>query len=346
MITSRPRCSAPAAYSNNRSGVRCADTTRVSNGTASCSSVAAACCSVSQSGFAPMMSPANGVIVGFLVCAGRGDPRYAGASMSHDDKHKAELLDHLAGLIRAKLHGPEAHQVEQFTRHYYGASNLADLQDYPPEDLYGAALSHWRLAQRRRPGETSVHVYNPRYDQHGWQSTHTIVEIVTDDKPFLVATVSMERLRADARAAVEDWRPMRARIAEIIATLADAPLPVTAAERQETLAFLRWVDDDHFTFMGFRAYDLVAEAGEDVLRRVAGSGLGVLRDSGDAATISLSFAHIPAPLRAQVRAPTLLIITKSTRVSTVHRPVHLDYIGIKRYDAAGEQLGDWCFFGF
>src|SRR3569623_1078280 len=116
--------------------------------------------------------------------------------MSHADKHKAELLDHLAGLIRAKLHGPEAHQVEQFTRHYYGASNLADLQDYPPEDLYGAALSHWRLAPRRRPGETSVHVYNPRSDQHGWQSTHTIVEIVTDDMPFLVDTVSMELLRA------------------------------------------------------------------------------------------------------------------------------------------------------
>jgi len=329
--------------------------------------------------------------------------------MSHDDKHKAELLDHLAALIRAKLHGPEAHQVEQLTRHYYDASNLADLQDYSPEDLYGAALSHWRLAQRRRPGETSVHVYNPDYDQHGWQSTHTIVEIVTDDMPFLVDTVSMELLRAgyavhamlhpvlrvkrgehgelneisgrngahgtaeammrfevtretdsaalaalragldrvlaDVRAAVEDWRPMRARIGEIIATLADGPLPIAAAERQETLAFLRWVDDDHFTFIGFRAYDLVTEAGEDVLRHVAGSGLGVLRDSGDAATISQSFAHIPAPLRAQVRAPTLLIITKSTRVSTVHRPVHLDYIGIKRYNAAGELIGEWRFLG-
>src|SRR5207244_5009019 len=36
-----------------------------------------------------------------------------------------------------------------------------------------------------------VHVYTPRAEEHGWQSTHSVVEIVTDDMPFLVDSISM-----------------------------------------------------------------------------------------------------------------------------------------------------------
>src|SRR4029453_18760577 len=53
-------------------------------------------------------------------------------------------------------------------------------------------LAHWRLAHRRRPGEAKVRVYSPRFEEHGWRSPHSIVEVVTDDTPFLVASVAME----------------------------------------------------------------------------------------------------------------------------------------------------------
>jgi hypothetical protein len=61
--TSRPRSRAEPAYSNNRSGVRCADTTRTSCGTPSFSSVSEAGFSVSQSEVEPMMMPTSGFTV-------------------------------------------------------------------------------------------------------------------------------------------------------------------------------------------------------------------------------------------------------------------------------------------
>src|SRR5204863_364439 len=59
-------------------------------------------------------------------------------------------------------------------------------------DLYGAALSHWNFARKRDPGSVRIRVFNPTLEEHGWQSTHTIIEIVNDDMPFLVDSVTME----------------------------------------------------------------------------------------------------------------------------------------------------------
>ena len=59
IITSIPRFSALPAYSKSKSGVLCAETTRVSCGTQSSSNMCAACCIVSQSEVDPMMIPTS-----------------------------------------------------------------------------------------------------------------------------------------------------------------------------------------------------------------------------------------------------------------------------------------------
>ena len=88
----------------------------------------------------------------------------------------------------------------------------------------------------------------------------------------------------------------------------------------------------------------VERDGQDVMRVVPGSGLGILRDDPDSLE-SESFAQVPAERRAMAREKSLLVITKSTSRSTVHRPAHLDYIGIKRFDSAGEVIGEWRVLG-
>ena len=62
----------------------------------------------------------------------------------------------------------------------------------PARPLRRRALALRTSPSEREPGETKVRVYNPEFDADGWQSTHTAVEIVTDDMPFLVDSVSME----------------------------------------------------------------------------------------------------------------------------------------------------------
>ena len=82
-------------------------------------------------------------------------------------------------------------QARRFIELYYDDVSLSDLEKLKTMDLRGAALAHWMLMREREPGTPNVRVYNPNFEQHGWQSTHTIIEIVTDDMPMLVNSVSM-----------------------------------------------------------------------------------------------------------------------------------------------------------
>ncbi|NNM46303.1 NAD-glutamate dehydrogenase [Knoellia koreensis] len=87
--------------------------------------------------------------------------------------------------------------VEEFLRAYYRHVATEDLLARAPEDLLGAALCHKELAQSRPVGTAKVDVFNPEVDEQGWASGHTVIQIVTDDMPFLVDSVTSELLRMD-----------------------------------------------------------------------------------------------------------------------------------------------------
>jgi glutamate dehydrogenase len=66
---------------------------------------------------------------------------------------------------------------------------------------------------------------------------------------------------------------------------------------------------------------------------------------GELGEISSSFAQLPLPLRKLALEPTLLLVNKTNTPATVHRPSHLDYIGIKRINADGVVTGERRFLG-
>jgi glutamate dehydrogenase len=178
----------------------------------------------------------------------------------------------------------------------------------------------------------------------------------------------LQRVLGDVRVAVEDRPRMQARAVQLAVQLSeqasaspggglmgggagadsDAESPVTGsfyyAQRPpaEVEALLRWLADGHFTFLGYRQYDL--EDGPDgmMLRAVPGTGLGILRHDRQG---SSSFAALPPQVRAKAREPQLLIVTKANSRSTVHRPRYLDYVAVKRLDANGQVRGEYRFLG-
>ena len=323
---------------------------------------------------------------------------------------KDKLLDKVVERIREQLPQDRAPQIEEFVRRYYDWIPVEDLVQRSPVDLYGAAVAHWNFAQQREPGSIKVRVYNPQFEEHRWQSTHTVIEIVADDMPFLVDSTRMEinrqgysihfmihpliRVRRDdegrmveilppdstdedatseslihaevdrqtepevleelrrciedvleqVRAAVEDWPKMRERVGDTVSGFEENPPPVEASELDEVRAFLEWADDDNFTFLGYREYDLLTEEGEDVLRSVPGSGLGILQETSPKPR-SHSFAKLPPETRKLARRPNLLNLTKANSRSTVHRPSYLDYVGVKKFDSSGEVAGERRFLG-
>ncbi len=138
---------------------------------------------------------------------------------------------------------------------------------------------------------------------------------------------------------------MMLRLKESVAELKARPPVVAKEELDENLAFLEWLGDNHFTFLGARDYTF-DPAGEGALNPDDASGLGVLSDA-EARVIRRGPER--AALTPQVRAfliqPSPLIITKANERSLVHRRVHMDYVGIKTFDKDGKLAGERRFVG-
>nr|WP_218849531.1 NAD-glutamate dehydrogenase [Nocardioides perillae] len=92
--------------------------------------------------------------------------------------------------------GPPQDTVGALLRAYYRHVAPEDLLDRGEVDLWGALVSHYRLAQERPQGTARVRVLTPAVDEQGWSAGgHSVVEVVTDDMPFLVDSVTMELTR-------------------------------------------------------------------------------------------------------------------------------------------------------
>jgi len=318
-----------------------------------------------------------------------------------------KILNDLYHYIEEKLAPDLAPTLKTFSQHYFGSVPLNDLENLIIKDLYGAVLSHWNLALQYKAGEQKVNVYNPTLEVHGWQSKHTIVEIIIEDMPFLLQSLSMEinrqgltnhlsihpvynmlrgeqgeflgfaqtddanyssecllhleidrqtdpvkldylkqRLQSvliDVRSTTQDWQPCLHRMQEVISSLKEVA-QLDEQSHTEVLAFLQWLYDEHFVFLGYREYKLIKQNDLMAFQPIPGSGLGILRD-----TLAKLPEHGVTPMSAdafaKINNQQVLLITKATSKSTVHRPAFLDYIGIKQYNTLGELTGEKRFLG-
>ena len=170
------------------------------------------------------------------------------------------------------------------------------------------------------------------------------VDKIFDDETLFQLQESLSKVLKDVRSTVNDWLPMREKMDEIIKELESDPPPLRKDRIEEALDFLRWAKENHFVFMGARTYDLRKKNAEIVLKAVKNTGLGVLADEKQHNEYLLS----KMPKGAQKLALSnehLLVLTKTSTLSTVHRPSHIDYIGIKRFNADGEVIGEYRFLG-
>ena len=320
------------------------------------------------------------------------------------EARKRELIERIVELARIRL-GAKAAPAAAFLRAFYANVAPEDMISRTDEDLYGAALALWQFGSTRTPGQPKIRVYTPRFAEHGWSSTHSVVEIVNDDMPFLVDSVTAELNRrdinvhlvihpivrvardgngvvqaisegapesfmhveidrqgafdvmadiaaglnavlADVRVSVADWKPMLARIRNVVDELSDRPPPLPADEVRIAREFLSWMADDHFTFLGYREYEFSGEGDGARANVVPGSGLGLCRDDSFLVFDGLrNLGALPPDVRHFVRQPRLMMITKANRRSTVHRPVYLDAILVKCFDRGGRVTGQRLFLG-
>ncbi len=325
-----------------------------------------------------------------------------------EDPRKPELIEDIVARSRKVVPPEGAAEVERFIRKYFGLVAPDDIVYTHPETLLGSALSLWALGRDREPGVSNVRLYNPTLEREGWDLEHTVVEVVNDDMPFLVDSVTaefgrddrlvhlvihpvievtrdaeghrlgtgpadggttlaesymhieidqetdsheldkirvrVEKVLEDVRAAVADFQPMRQKLSEAIAELDAAHVPISEDELAESEEFLRWLDDDNFVFLGYRRYRFTTDEGNDYLQVEPGTGLGILREvrPESARRGSVPFSE---EFSRFARRKELLIVAKANTHSTVHRPVHMDRISIKRFDQQGQVEGEHRFLG-
>ncbi len=112
-----------------------------------------------------------------------------------DGEDRAEIVERAAEA--GERQGCREPQLREFLGRYYRHMAMEDLRERDPVDLAGAALSHRQLAGNRPQGTANVRVFTPSVDEHAWSCGHTVIEIVTDDMPFLVDSVCAELSRLD-----------------------------------------------------------------------------------------------------------------------------------------------------
>ncbi|HDS1210700.1 TPA: NAD-glutamate dehydrogenase [Shewanella algae] len=331
--------------------------------------------------------------------------------MALKDAMPSVLLEKVVSLIHSKVPKAQANQVEQFATCLYAHMSKDDLLARNDSDLYGAVLSLWNALNSTPCGETHLRVFNPSQAKHGWQSTHSIIEVVQPDMPFLVDSVGMalnrlgitahmmlhtplaierqgtdikrvsfvndskedsdkvavflieidrqssdkdikqlekeiESVLGDVAAAVNDWRAMSDKLAEVAEELPKRPFPGEKAELEEATRFLNYLNNHHFTLMGYRRYDLRKVEGDVELVPDMASSLGLMNKPGKAQPEhGLMLSSFSESARREALDNSLLILTKSSAKSRVHRPAYVDYIGVKRFDEAGNVVGEDRFIG-
>ncbi|MCW2762938.1 MAG: NAD-glutamate dehydrogenase [Marmoricola sp.] len=324
------------------------------------------------------------------------------------EQSKSELISTLCTYADSRSgKAPDGVDLPVMLKAFYRHVAPEDLLERDASDLYGAVMAQLRLATARPQGTAGVRVFTPSVSVNGWSAGgHTVVEVVTDDMPFLVDSVSMAlaesqhgihlvihpqfvvrrdlsgkllevldeyagttphdvareswmhleidrvpdegigeitehltKVLTDVRDAVEDWLRMHTQVDRIVEDLEMNPPPLPAEELEQGAALLRWLGDNHFTFLGYREYALQAKGDSETLVAVPGTGFGILRADPPAPRL------LPEAVASRARDKHLLVLAKANSKATVHRPVYLDYVGVKKFDENGDVIGERRFLG-
>ena len=321
---------------------------------------------------------------------------------------KADFQQQLQAALAQHVDESLLPQVRRFAEQFFGIVALSELTERRMSDLVGSTLASWRLLERFDPAAPKVQVFNPDYEKHGWQSTHTAVEVLHPDLPFLVDSVRMELNRrgysihtlqnsvlqvrrdaeggllellakgestedssaeslifieidrcasaaamreleqsllgvlADVRLIVDDFAAMKDKAEQLHAWLGNLQ-HTDEGKLAEITDFMRWLADDHFTFLGYEEFSVTQQADGGRILYDEASLLGLSRHLRTG-LCEADQLIMPQAL-AYLREPLLLSFAKAATPSRVHRPAYPDYVSLRVMDDQGRVVKECRFLG-
>lgn len=311
---------------------------------------------------------------------------------------------------------------KEFIEKFYEHVSFDELSPFDAESLCASTLETFKFLQKRKRGQHKIRVYSPTMAKHNWESEYTVIEVINDDMPFLVDSISeeisrhgltiyqiahpvieikrdkagnfkhfipmekgeigkdaesvmhfivspvagneaMSRLEGDILKVIEtvtlsvvDWKPILRKASYVITELSasvealcqnkegeeERSLRSNASEIQE---FIQWLKNNNFVFLGYveLGFDKNSKDGKPSV--VGNTALGVLKAGNISDTIPWNQRIVPSKQALLGKGFDIIEITKSNKRSVVHRPIYMDYIGIKKLDEEGNIVGEHCFLG-
>jgi glutamate dehydrogenase len=279
--------------------------------------------------------------------------------------------------------------------------------EYPvlsQEELDSELIGAFRFLAGRGEQRVAVRVFDPRETDTEYRAPGSVIEIVTDDSPFLIDSVlgmlgrrgytiarhfhpvvgtvrdedgtlrdvvksrgsdhresfqhyeleetldpvaaaevaaDVGRVLGAVRAVVGDFEAMKDAVETMIG-YARADADYFAAETvDETVAFLEWLLDDNFVFLGYREYEIVDSDGRRAVQVVPDTGLGLLSNAdGSRFTEPIPLEELPSDVRDRYEHSDQLVVSKTNAYSTVHRDARMDYVGLRLVDSLGVTEGE------
>ncbi|MDG1858304.1 MAG: NAD-glutamate dehydrogenase, partial [Emcibacteraceae bacterium] len=289
-----------------------------------------------------------------------------------------------------------------FVNEFYKNASPEDLS-LKLDELYAIAINNWKFISNFKESGTSskIRIFNPTLEEHGWTSSHTIIQILTKDMPFLIDSITSNLLEdgntlhmlihpvlevsrdgkgklvakggtkdnesvmhieitamSDQKeldelssklnqvtdfihASVRDWKSILKQVDETTKNLELAPKSVTRAEVKEAQGFLKWLTQNNFTLLGYREYDH-----SNKKKPTSSEALGILRNP-DVQVLRgpTGLVDISPEIEDFMARDDIMMITKANVKSLVHRVVHLDYVGFKKFDDKGKVISETRFVG-
>jgi glutamate dehydrogenase len=333
--------------------------------------------------------------------------------MTTDDAaRKAKKIVDVVKLAKAQKVGNLAKLAPVYISEFYAGVPYDEISRVDPDDLCAAALSSLEFAAQHKLGRPKLRIKNSEGAESGWHTRHAIIEIINEDMPFLVDSVTnalhglnvavhtvihpvfavsrsasgqissienrarvkdgirleshmqlhieeqpsaralkkikteLRNVLSDVSNAVRDWKPVLHQVQNLIEELENKPTKLTKREIDESIEFLKWMRDGHFTFLGYREFLLKGKGKATHFEVLPGSGHGILRDDKKVVFSKLrTVGEISPEIEAFLRQPQLLLVTKGGMRSTVHRRAPIDAIGIKKFDDKGNVVGEYLIVG-
>jgi glutamate dehydrogenase len=298
----------------------------------------------------------------------------------------------------------ESAAIAAFAQAYVRRIPDEEMPSIPPEELFAEIHDVFHFVDRRGFEPVALRVFNPDPEVDGYHASGTVVEVVADDGPFLVDSVSnalagrelgvarhfhpvigavrdddgrlidviharnaercesvqhveleqrledagLDELDADLRKvvgdvqlAVRDFEQMRAVVHRMTEMARAGAARYEQSEVDEAIAFLEWLLDLNFVFLGYREYRIEQGPEGPAIGIDPGSGLGILTSTDDSRFADpVPLSELPDDLRARYEEGHLLVVTKTNRPSTVHRGAKMDYIGLRTIGSDGAVVGE------